>query len=190
MRKLYDIDSIRCFKCGEEYFFPHGPGRVYYYSLVEIESSMDRLEYKDLISVIIKPVWCFDCEAASVAEDIPTIREFEHTYKAVSDGVEIEVPFCSSNIPVKESQEILKSYISWKMNRVAGEKCLHCGGANFLTITEEMNLIHDSCEDGVFCHRLAARGPFNGPIYARVYSADGEFKLEGNANYSHVSVNK
>ena len=182
MRESNKIGSLRCFKCGEEYFFPLGQGIHYFYSLDKVSPDEEQESYNRLIKVITKPILCYECGGASAAEDIPSFKEFEVSLTSVKRGAKIEQPIHNEFLDIETSVGMFERYINWRLNRKSCEKCLFCGASNYLAIdSDELLLIHETCEDGVLCQRPLVRGSYCGEVRGRVYSSEGEFILEGSA---------
>ncbi len=167
---------LQCTECGYKLKFP-STDRSYY-----LGDGVPNVVADDQILVLLlKPCWCFNCNSPSWIEDIPEIDVLERLWLAVKSGQEIQYPVYSQFIGLEETHSLLSQYIELSMNRGLGRHCIICNGSNHIVLDgNPVKLRHEYCDYGVY-KPVYTISSCNGPMKKLMYNLEG--KLMGSLGH-------
>lgn len=166
-----------CTSCAEEFDFEHRDA-VYYFGTAPLG---DQLLATEVLPVPVRPGWCKTCARLCLVEDIKSLRTFEGAYAAVRAGQVVEYPTETMNFDASQAQDLIGTYLRWRMKRVHSSRALCCGGANYQYLDIPQPLLkHSECDFGVVEAQYLLPGSYNGPgpgVYSpaniRVFDSEG-----------------
>jgi hypothetical protein len=161
---------LECTECGEKLYFPT-EDRAYY---IGNESYPAAVNDKELLRMLLDPIWCWECSKPSWVEVVPLLSQLEKSFALVKAKKEIKFPFDNEFMNQEESISYLNMYLNWVQKRKSKGKCVLCSNSNYTVLGgTPVKLKHEHCEYGVFkpCYPIFSS---NKRMQTLIYDTEGE----------------
>ena len=160
---------LECTQCGDRLSFPD-TDRAYY---LGESNTPDCVADEEYFRMLLIPIWCFDCEAPSWAEDIPEVSYLESQALCVKAGKVIEYPFYNEFMSAGESITLIKHYMKLSLCRSNHKRCVLCEGDNIEVLAgSPTKLKHEHCDYGVYKPVYTVSSQ-NSDMKTTLYNLDG-----------------
>jgi hypothetical protein len=180
--RFFSAESLDCTGCGESFPFPLGDNFLYTEGDLDLspENLATSTAFHPLLAV---RAWCIDCNRPTLAERIPSTREFMNAVALarIPAGLRQDIDISDDLLDIgADEQRFLFEKLTTRASR---PRCLLCGSKDWLRLDVENlmlkpSLIHDTCNSP-----FKWRGVISGGTYRRVtiraYSFEGQLLAKG-----------
>jgi hypothetical protein len=178
--QFFSAESLDCTGCGETFSFPLGDRLLYTEGDLDLspENLARSTAFHPLLAV---RAWCIDCNRPTLAERIPSTREFMNAMALARIPAERRQDFFDDLLDIgADEQRFLFEKLT---SRASRPKCLLCGSKDWLRLDVENlvlqpSLIHDTCNSPFKWHGVISGGVFRS-VTVRAYSFEGELLAKG-----------
>lgn len=177
---FYSAETLKCTGCSEIYHFPVRDH--FFYSEGDLDMNPENVYSSPAFHRVLRVrAWCIDCNRPTLAERIPSTREFMNAAALArlppgTHDIDDELIYMEAG----ERRFLFEKLTS----RASRGRCLACGSKDWLRLDIvngklQPPLIHEGCNSPFEWHGHVAG--IIGRIAVRAYSFEGELLAEGEA---------